>query len=58
VVWPRQLYSNMVERLASYSGFHRLQLDRSYCTRDAGEMKNHVASIHKIKAINHKESPL
>ena len=47
----------LVEHLASYSGFSCLQLECSYCTRDLGEMKKHVASTHKTKAAKHKESP-
>ena len=44
----------LLEHLASYSGFSCLQPQCSYCTRDLGEMKKHVASIHKTKAAEHK----
>jgi hypothetical protein len=40
----------LVEYLASYSGFSCLQPEYNYYTRDLGEMKKHVASMHKIKA--------
>jgi hypothetical protein len=48
----------LVEHLASYSGFCCLQPGCSYCTRHFREMKKHVASTHKVKAARHKESPL
>jgi hypothetical protein len=46
-----------VEHLASYSGFGCLRPECSYCTQDLGEMKKHVASMHKTKAAK-RESPL
>jgi hypothetical protein len=47
-----------VEHLASYSGFSCLGPQCSYATRDLGEMKKHVASVHKTKAAKHGESAL
>lgn len=48
----------LVEHLASYSGFHCRQEGCSYCTRHNRKIKEHVASQHSLKAVEHKKSPL
>ncbi len=48
----------MIEHLACYDGFHYLQLECDYCTRHPQKIREHVSSIHKLKAASHKTSPL
>ena len=47
-----------IEQLASYAGFHCLQADCDYSTRHLLGMKRHTGSAYKIKAKDHKKSPL
>ena len=48
----------LIESLAYYDGFRCLQPGCQYYTRNPRKIKEHVASIHKIKATEHKKSPL
>ena len=48
----------LIEFLAYYDNLRCLQPGCQYCTRNSRKMKKHVASIHKIKATEHRRSPL
>ncbi|KFZ24597.1 hypothetical protein V502_00922, partial [Pseudogymnoascus sp. VKM F-4520 (FW-2644)] len=47
-----------IEGLACYNGFCCLHAQCSYCTQHLPKMKEHVSSTHKVKAAEHKTSPL
>jgi hypothetical protein len=47
-----------IEHLACYDGFHCLQPEYEYCTRHPQKIREHVVSIHKLKAVSHRSSPL
>jgi hypothetical protein len=47
-----------IKHLACYDSFYYLQPEYKYCTRHPQKIKEHVASIHKLKAASHKSSLL
>ena len=44
----------LIEYLASYDGLYCLQPECDCCTRHPQKIREHVSSVHKLKAANHK----
>jgi hypothetical protein len=47
-----------IEHLACYDSFYCLQPECEYCTCYPQKIREHVASIHKLKVVSHKSSLL